>query len=125
MEGSMEEWYASPERAEYVRAGLESGELFDMSLQHPSMRGYKACMEGLCANCNQPGNLKCTKCMTVRYCSRECQKADWKVMHKKTCKTASQWMANTGIPVVPNSKMRKWCRENAAREKAADSQNAQ
>jgi hypothetical protein len=31
----------------------------------------------------------CAKCQTVRYCSRDCQKKDWK-LHKKTCATAAQ-----------------------------------
>ncbi|OCL06400.1 putative MYND domain protein [Glonium stellatum] len=43
-----------------------------------------------CASCaktdSDPNiNLKrCAKCQTTHYCSRECQKADWKV-HKKVC----------------------------------------
>ncbi|KAI9812113.1 MAG: hypothetical protein M1826_002943 [Phylliscum demangeonii] len=43
-----------------------------------------------CANCGQresdaSGKLKrCAKCHTTTYCSRPCQKADWKT-HKKTC----------------------------------------
>ncbi len=43
-----------------------------------------------CACCAKTGsnpdtNLKrCAKCQTTHYCSRECQKADWKA-HKKVC----------------------------------------
>jgi mitochondrial splicing suppressor protein 51 len=42
-----------------------------------------------CASCTKtpgPGESlkRCAKCQTVRYCSRDCQKADWK-QHKKTC----------------------------------------
>lgn len=43
-----------------------------------------------CANCAQPNSdsgikLKlCAKCHTTHYCSRECQKNDWKV-HKRVC----------------------------------------
>ena len=42
-----------------------------------------------CATCKKTGseaeNLKrCAKCQTTYYCSRDCQKADWKV-HKKVC----------------------------------------
>ena len=36
----------------------------------------------------------CSKCQTVRYCSRDCQKKDWKV-HKKTCASAAQIYAQT------------------------------
>ncbi|KAL3419753.1 hypothetical protein PVAG01_08251 [Phlyctema vagabunda] len=31
---------------------------------------------------------RCAKCKTTRYCSRECQKEDWKT-HKRTCHSAS------------------------------------
>ncbi|KAI9688608.1 MAG: hypothetical protein M1820_010228 [Bogoriella megaspora] len=42
-----------------------------------------------CASCKKSGsnvpNLKvCAKCQTTHYCSRECQKVDWK-NHKKVC----------------------------------------
>ena len=38
-----------------------------------------------CAKCGNTDNLKrCAKCHTTQYCTRECQKADWKE-HKKTC----------------------------------------
>jgi MYND finger len=48
-----------------------------------------------CACCKIPETdpekpLKlCAKCQTVRYCSRDCQKKDWK-LHKKTCASAAQ-----------------------------------
>ena len=40
----------------------------------------------LCANCGSPHQLQlCSSCKTTRYCSRDCQKQDWKA-HKKQCK---------------------------------------
>lgn len=40
----------------------------------------------LCVGCGTPNRLqKCSGCQTARYCSRECQKSDWK-KHKKECK---------------------------------------
>jgi hypothetical protein len=40
-----------------------------------------------CQGCGQPGKPKllvCSRCRGVKYCSAECQKADWK-MHKGAC----------------------------------------
>ncbi|KAJ9663396.1 hypothetical protein H2201_005604 [Coniosporium apollinis] len=43
-----------------------------------------------CASCARPESgpdeklKRCAKCQTTQYCSRECQKADWKT-HKKVC----------------------------------------
>ena len=34
--------------------------------------------------CDKPGVSKCSGCLNVQYCSRECQKADWR-NHKQTC----------------------------------------
>jgi tetratricopeptide (TPR) repeat protein len=38
-----------------------------------------------CQICDKPGKYKCASCNAVRYCSKECQKADWPA-HKKICK---------------------------------------
>lgn len=48
-----------------------------------------------CAKCQKPQSdlpsplKRCAKCQTQCYCSRECQKADWKT-HKKICATNQQ-----------------------------------
>lgn len=41
-------------------------------------------MDKICFYCSQPSTFKCSKCLTIQYCSQECQKKDWKV-HKKNC----------------------------------------
>jgi len=57
-----------------------------------------------CANCAKTKsdsglNLKsCAKCQTTKYCSRECQKADWK-KHKKVC--ASNTASMHGASNIP------------------------
>merc|ERR1712210_376109 len=43
-----------------------------------------------CAHCGQRSApdtrfQKCARCLTVRYCSADCQKLNWKT-HKKTCR---------------------------------------
>jgi hypothetical protein len=42
---------------------------------------------GQCGNfgCRNPGKLSCAKCKSIWYCSRDCQKADWRKSHKKRC----------------------------------------
>lgn len=40
--------------------------------------------EHSCRVCYEPAGLRCSKCVVVWYCSRECQKKDWK-SHKKMC----------------------------------------
>lgn len=51
---------------------------------------HQPCHDG-CAACGKTktedgaGLLKCARCMEVKYCSRECQRSDWKA-HKAVCK---------------------------------------
>ena len=44
----------------------------------------------VCENCDKETSKmqKCSRCRLVRYCSRDCQLADWKE-HKKACKKAA------------------------------------
>ena len=41
-------------------------------------------------DCLEAGTQRCSRCKQTNYCSKECQRADWK-KHKKQCKK------NTGI----------------------------
>lgn len=60
-----------------------------------------------CASCAKtagPGvNLKrCAKCLTTQYCSRDCQKADWK-QHKKSCAQNASTRDTTGSTSNPTN----------------------
>jgi len=44
------------------------------------------CFNALCSNITDPKSLLCCSyCRQANYCSIECQAADWKAIHKKTC----------------------------------------
>jgi hypothetical protein len=50
----------------------------------------EASEETLCSKCHKPGMPKllfCSRCHKVKYCSKDCQKADWKA-HKHACAQA-------------------------------------
>ncbi|KAF1971628.1 hypothetical protein BU23DRAFT_590544 [Bimuria novae-zelandiae CBS 107.79] len=57
--------------------------------------------DNTCATCNKAPNLKrCAKCLKTLYCSRDCQKADWKT-HKKVC--AQQAGSSTPGPKIEHA----------------------
>jgi hypothetical protein len=52
------------------------------TITQPSVTGEYRCFN---MGCSKKGMLKCSVCNIARYCSKECQKADWKPRHKATC----------------------------------------
>ena len=65
------------------------------SSQRQGENDGKESVSEACAGCKKPQSeltvplKRCAKCQTQRYCSRDCQKADWKV-HKKICGSNQQ-----------------------------------
>ena len=64
----------------------------------PSSKRY------ICTGCHKTFNRKlsrCSRCRSVSYCSPECQRADWKNLHKYTCQNlvnlAKQTTANADV----------------------------
>ena len=57
-----------------------------------------------CSYCGQSGHSKaiqaCGRCLGL-YCSKECQRADWKAGHKKVCKQAAPAGTTAPVPVIP------------------------
>lgn len=49
---------------------------------------------------------RCSRCKTTPYCTKECQRADWKV-HKQRCKSLAETRGSDQSDVVPTSEM-KW-----------------
>ncbi len=45
--------------------------------------------------CPKEAHLKCSRCQTVRYCSKACQVTHWKAGHAKACR------AKTAAPATP------------------------
>ncbi|KAJ3331168.1 hypothetical protein HDU76_003865 [Blyttiomyces sp. JEL0837] len=55
--------------------------------KEPKPQITKTVDSGLCESCGEPGTNYCISCLTVTYCSRECQKGHWNA-HKEACKAA-------------------------------------
>jgi len=45
---------------------------------------------GFCGGSHSPSSKRCAICKTVYYCNKECQTKDWKLRHKKACKTLAR-----------------------------------
>jgi hypothetical protein len=96
------------ERGLSNRAAHESGHDKPEKGKEGPAQGYNHMFEPskpkceLCRN-TAKGEVKlktCTACKSVKYCSRECQRAHWKV-HKPACK-AAQAEASTLAGAGPN-----------------------
>ncbi|EQC38788.1 hypothetical protein SDRG_03747 [Saprolegnia diclina VS20] len=50
-----------------------------------------------CAHCFAPAALRCARCKLLKYCSRNCQRADWS-SHGPECKYLAPYMASAAGP---------------------------
>lgn len=60
---------------------------------------------GSCETCGKDTTIACGRCKTTFYCSRDCQKDNWKV-HKKTCFPPNSVCTRCQETIVPGSKCR-------------------
>lgn len=56
------------------------------SIKHLSTgRPNKVKIGGACSQCGKKAHLKCARCKSVSYCSKECQRSDWKRHKVQEC----------------------------------------
>merc|ERR1712228_24326 len=56
-------------------------------LRNFSVKTKKKKVKKRCYQCKKSVKLRiCSKCKSVRYCSRKCQKISWKSKHRHDCK---------------------------------------
>eukprot|EP01122_Echinamoeba_exundans_P015603 TRINITY_DN7485_c0_g1_i1.p1 TRINITY_DN7485_c0_g1~~TRINITY_DN7485_c0_g1_i1.p1 ORF type:complete len:271 (+),score=19.36 TRINITY_DN7485_c0_g1_i1:39-851(+) len=55
-----------------------------------------------CAVCHRPGDKFCGACLSIAYCSRECQVAHWK-LHKITCQAKKNSLSEKSLLAQQNS----------------------
>lgn len=59
-----------------------------------------------CSRCTIEAEVRrCTKCLTVSYCSTDCQREDWK-LHKEECKAILRWKAASPDGTPPADSIR-------------------
>ncbi|KAH7404636.1 hypothetical protein KP509_15G035800 [Ceratopteris richardii] len=51
----------------------------------PAPDSYTLASRGLCAVCSTPTKKQCSRCKSVKYCSRDCQSSHWSHTHKWEC----------------------------------------
>ncbi|KAJ7927564.1 hypothetical protein B0H13DRAFT_1970910 [Mycena leptocephala] len=70
------------------KTGRKSGEAVEVEVLLDDREIAYACAAGMCGKWEVPGMPafeRCSGCKTRRYCSTECQRADWKARHKRCC----------------------------------------
>ncbi|GMI50173.1 hypothetical protein TeGR_g7636 [Tetraparma gracilis] len=62
------------------------------------------CAYPLCDDDSTPANSRCSLCESIYYCSKECQRADWREWHKKECGVSYELGAGGCVLKLPPSK---------------------
>ena len=81
--------YTDPviQRKDDISVYLISNTLFRNDIFHQKFSDYGLSLPGSCNFCNKRdvALLRCGKCSKTCYCSKDCQRADWKLRHKAFC----------------------------------------
>jgi hypothetical protein len=70
-----------------VREAYSTGIVNESMLYIDRIRIINKYMKSICHICEKRTTFLCSICKIVRYCSKECQRIDWK-KHKEKCKSA-------------------------------------
>ena len=78
-------------RKDDISVYMISNTLFRNDTIHQKFSDYGLSLSGSCNFCNKRDVtlLRCGKCSKTSYCSKDCQRADWKLRHKAFCKVYS------------------------------------
>ena len=79
------------QRKDDISVYMISNTLFRNDVIHQKFSDYGLSLPGSCNFCNKRdvALLRCGKCSKTCYCSKDCQRADWKLRHKAFCKVYS------------------------------------
>lgn len=86
---------------------MKSNEMIEIGEEIGEEEAFVKVVHGRnCQNCLLPKpSLKCSACKEIYYCSRECQKKDFKIFHKWECRAFKKCRPN-----IPNSAIRLFAR---------------
>jgi len=92
-------------RSQYNVGNVNTGEVNElvrtagrMTLNDTSSTNQTINTNIVCNSCSKPltAPLVCAQCKSVRYCSKNCQVADWKNGHNKICKNSANGAGSNG-----------------------------
>lgn len=67
-----------------------------------SYKPSRVTVKGFCAQCHGIGKLICGQCNGISYCSKKCQRSNWKV-HKLVCNKEAVFEEGSVIVCIPKS----------------------
>ncbi len=78
-------WFKKGSKAERTRSPVFAHQPLPETKHLVATLYGKAQLKCAMRGCQGEGRHQCARCLAVRYCSAECQRADWKAAHKAAC----------------------------------------